>query len=67
MAQGWRPWEVADRHRELVGRYKQLRDLQGGMTPQHRGSQLNHLIADALRVYEIQARVSQLSGLVLQP
>jgi hypothetical protein len=63
MAQDWRPWEVADRHRQLVERYKQLRDLQGGMTPQYRGSQLNHLIADALRAYEIQARVSQISDL----
>jgi Holliday junction resolvase-like predicted endonuclease len=45
------------------GRYQQLRDLQGGMTPQYRGSQLNHLIADALRAYEIQARVSQISDL----
>jgi Restriction endonuclease len=63
MAQGWRPWEVADRHRELTRRYRQLRDLDGGMTPQQRGTQLNHLLADALRAYQIQARVSQPSDL----
>jgi Holliday junction resolvase-like predicted endonuclease len=56
---GWRPWEVADRHRELTRRYKQLRGLGGGVTPQQRGSQLNYLLADVLRAYEIQVRVSQ--------
>jgi hypothetical protein len=56
---GWRPWEVADRHRELTRRYKQLRGLGGEVTPQQRGSQLNYLLAEVLRADEIQARVSQ--------
>jgi hypothetical protein len=60
---GWRPWEVADRHHELTRRYKQLRDLGGGVTPQERGTQLNYLLADVLRAYEIPARVSQRTDL----
>jgi Holliday junction resolvase-like predicted endonuclease len=60
---GWRPREVADRHHELTRRYKQLRDLGGGVTPQERGTQLNYLLADVLRAYEIPARVSQRTDL----
>jgi Holliday junction resolvase-like predicted endonuclease len=63
VAEGWRPWEVADRHRELTRRYKQLRGLGGGVTPQQRGTQLNDLLADVLRAYEIRARVSQPTNL----
>jgi Holliday junction resolvase-like predicted endonuclease len=60
---GWWPSEVADRHHELTRRYRQLRGLGGGVTPQERGTQLNYLLADVLRAYDIQARVNQLTEL----
>ncbi len=54
-----RPWEIAHRHRDLARRYTQLRDLEGGLTPHQRGTQLNHLIAEVLAAYGISTRVSE--------
>jgi hypothetical protein len=49
--------------RGLVRDYASLRDLTNGITPQQRGSELNHLLARVLCLYSLSARASQNSEL----
>lgn len=59
MVQLLRPEQNAGHHRDLVQRYRSLCDLDGGMTPQERGTAFNQLLADALGRYGVRTRVGR--------
>jgi hypothetical protein len=63
MNQLLRAGQNAGHHRDLVQRYRSLRDLDGGMSPQHRGTEFNYLLADALRGYGVKPRVGRQTSL----
>jgi len=59
MVQLLSPGENASHHRALVQRYRQLCDLDAGMSPQQRGTELNQLLAAIFRGYGIPTRVGR--------